>query len=166
MAMHKTVDIGLITSILSWHFLRSHKSSFIHVVTGNGSYVNRAGSGTPRQKERLNINPRQQLINSQNCGNEAAPNKGRRAHFEIFVLCPSDDQMAGKSHVTYSFTLPFIHSFTSTNKTKMAEWKQAFSCQPFPKIRYVYAIYRVLQALLVTDLCSKQCKNHETWPYS
>lgn len=59
MAMHKTVDIGLITSILSWHFLRSHKSSFIHVVTGNGSYANRARSGTPRHKERLNINPRQ-----------------------------------------------------------------------------------------------------------
>lgn len=60
MAMHKTVDIGFITSILSWHFLRSHQSSFIHVVTGNGGYANRAGSGTPRHKEGLNINPSQQ----------------------------------------------------------------------------------------------------------
>lgn len=60
MAMHKTVDIGLITSILSWHFLRSHQSSFIHAVTGNGSYANGVGSGTPRHKKSLNINPSQQ----------------------------------------------------------------------------------------------------------
>lgn len=75
MAMHKTVDTELITSILSCHFLRSHQSSFIHVVTGNGSYANRAGSGTPRHKEKLDINPRQRLINSQDRDSEAAPNK-------------------------------------------------------------------------------------------
>lgn len=123
MAMHKTVDIGLITSILSWHFLRSHQASFIHAVTGNGSYANRAGSGTPRHKERLNINPREQAHQQSPQWQWGCTKKGQKG--PLLNLCPLSLRWPNGSRIPWDlFIHPPIHSFIHSCPLTIHKWQR------------------------------------------
>lgn len=162
MAMHKTVDIGLITSILSWHFLRSHQSSFIHVVTGNGSYANRAGSGTPRHKEGLNINPRQQAHQQSGLRQWSCTKQGQKG--SLWNLCPLSLRWPNGWLIPCAlFIHPPIQSFIHVRKqNKNGKVEIRVLMPTLPRIRYVQPFIEFYKP----DLSSEGWEIYKILPYS
>lgn len=155
--MHKRVDTGLITSILSWHFLRSHQSSFIHVVTGNGSYANRAGSGTWRHKERLNINPGQQVHQQSGLQQWSCTKRGQKGplwnHCLLSLRWPHGWQVPRDLFIHCP-----IHSFIHSRPLTEQRWQsgnKSSHVNPFQSKVCLYHLQSFKSQRLVPDLCSE-----------
>lgn len=117
MATHERVAVALTASGRSWYIQRSYQSSFIHVVVGNESYVNRSVLGTQRHKERWDINPRSQAHLQSQLARWSCTKQGQTATSKALSSVPQmakwQSNLKGPIHSPYhSFIHSPIHSST------------------------------------------------------